>query len=144
MFFSFCGYFVSSSRSRAEQSLFHNRGLTWAYWYFRISFHPFSPKCFSRFRGPKQFSQPGLFCFIIEASVVAFLRGSHAKLGLKSFTKEEYSESKRLAQERALPFIDCLNAVQARDHGAILVSQDDHCLRGLSDISKAVRPEQVS
>jgi predicted nucleic acid-binding protein len=58
--------------------------------------------------------------------------------------KEEYSEAKRLAQERNLPFVDCLNAVHARNHNAILVSQDDHYLKGLSDISKVVKPEQVS
>lgn len=59
-------------------------------------------------------------------------------------TKEEYSEAKKLAQERNLPFVDCLNAVHARDHGAVLVSQDEHYLKCLSDISKTVKPEQVS
>lgn len=59
-------------------------------------------------------------------------------------TKEEYSEAKKLAQERNLPFVDCLNAVHARNHKAILVSQDEHYLRSLSDISKTVKPEQIS
>lgn len=61
-----------------------------------------------------------------------------------SITEEEYFEAKKLVQERCLPFVDCLNAIHARDHKAILVSQDDHYLKGLSDISKAVKPEQVS
>jgi len=59
-------------------------------------------------------------------------------------TKEEYKKAKNLAQERNLPFIDCLNAVQARNHNAMLVSQDDHYLKGLSDISKAVKPQHIS
>ncbi len=58
--------------------------------------------------------------------------------------KEEYFEAKRLAQERSLPFINCLNAVHARNHNAIIVSQDYHYLKGLSDISKAIKPEQLS
>ena len=59
-------------------------------------------------------------------------------------TKEEYSESKKLAQERDLPFVDCLNAIQARNHKAILVSQDYHYIKSLSDISQVLKPEQVS
>ena len=61
-----------------------------------------------------------------------------------TITKEEYSEAKRLAQERNLPFVDCLNAIQARNYKAILVSQDEHYPKSLSDISKAVRPEQIN
>ncbi|MCG2718530.1 MAG: PIN domain-containing protein [Nanoarchaeota archaeon] len=61
-----------------------------------------------------------------------------------NITKEEYSEAKKLAQERDLPFVDCLNAIHARNYRAILVSQDDHYLKSLSDISRAVRPEQIS
>lgn len=60
-----------------------------------------------------------------------------------SITREEYSEAKKLAQERSLPFIDCLNAIHARNHKAILVSQDEHYLKYLSDVSRAVRPEQI-
>jgi predicted nucleic acid-binding protein len=53
--------------------------------------------------------------------------------------KEEKSEAKKLAQERGIPFVDCLNAVQARNHNAILISQDVH-FKLLSDITKAVLP----
>lgn len=70
-----------------------------------------------------------------------FLNKILVKIGI---TKEEYSEAKKLAQERNLPFVDCLNAVHARNHKAILVSQDEHYLKSLSDISKTVKPEQVS
>ncbi len=55
--------------------------------------------------------------------------------------KEEYKEAKKLAQERDLPFVDCLNAIHARNHNAILVSQDGHFFEKLSDITKPVRPQ---
>lgn len=58
-------------------------------------------------------------------------------------TREEYSEAKKLSQERNLPFVDCLNAVHARNHKAVLVSQDEHYLKSLSDVSKTVKPEQI-
>ncbi len=59
-------------------------------------------------------------------------------------TKEEYSEGKTLCQERNLPFIDCLNAIQARNHKAILVTQDKHFFENLSDITKSVKPQDIS
>jgi len=34
--------------------------------------------------------------------------------------------------------------MHARNHKAILVSQDEHYLKSLSDISKAIKPEQIS
>ena len=58
--------------------------------------------------------------------------------------KEEHLEAKKLALERNIPFVDCLNAVHARNYKALLVSQDLHCLKNLKDIAKAVRPEEIS
>ena len=59
-------------------------------------------------------------------------------------TEDEYDEAKRISTERDLPLSDCINAVQARNHSALLVSQDKHILEDLSDISEVVRPEDVS
>ena len=59
-------------------------------------------------------------------------------------TKEEHEEAKKLAQERDIPFIDSLNAIHARNHKAIMVSQDLHFFKDLSDIVKPVKPEQIS
>ena len=58
-------------------------------------------------------------------------------------TNEEYAEAKELSEERKIPFGDCLNAVQARNHNAILVSQDKHFFENLTDIVKAVRPQEL-
>lgn len=58
--------------------------------------------------------------------------------------KEEYLEAKRLSQERSIPYADCLNAIHARNHKALMVSQDDHYLKDLADIVKTVKPEQVN
>lgn len=58
-------------------------------------------------------------------------------------TKEEYLEAKRLSDERKLPFVDCLNAVQARNHSAIIVSQDEHLTKNLSDITKVTKPQDI-
>ncbi len=58
-------------------------------------------------------------------------------------TAEEFRETKRLSTERNIPLIDCLNAVQARNYDAILVTQDKHILNELSDIKKAVKPEEL-
>ena len=54
--------------------------------------------------------------------------------------KDEHLEAKKLAQERNIPFVDCLHAVQARNHKAIMVSQDKHFIDNLSDIIKTVKP----
>ena len=53
--------------------------------------------------------------------------------------KEEISEAKKLSKERNLPLVDCLNAVQARNHNAILISQDNYYFQ-LSDIVNFVKP----
>lgn len=58
-------------------------------------------------------------------------------------TKEEYAESRKLSRERNLPLVDCLNAVQARNHNAIMVSQDKHFSQGLSDIAVVARPQDI-
>ena len=60
-----------------------------------------------------------------------------------NITKEEYSEAKELARERNLPFVDCLNAVQAKNYNAVLITQDKHYFEKLSDITKAFKPQQV-
>lgn len=57
--------------------------------------------------------------------------------------KEDYLQAKKLVQERNIPFVDCLNAVQVRRLKAILVSQDKHLLNDLSDITKAKRPLEI-
>ncbi|MDO8740337.1 MAG: PIN domain-containing protein [Candidatus Woesearchaeota archaeon] len=58
--------------------------------------------------------------------------------------KEEYLEAKKLAEERKIPFVDCLNAVQARNNKATMVSQDEHFTRNLSDIVKVMKPQSLS
>lgn len=55
-------------------------------------------------------------------------------------TPEEFKEAGRLSQDRNLPFVDCLNAVQARNYCAIMVSQDRHYFDNLSDVVKTIRP----
>lgn len=59
-------------------------------------------------------------------------------------TKEEYSESKKLSQERKIPFVDCLNALQARNHNAIMISQDEHFHKNLLDITKTIKPQDIT
>ncbi len=59
-------------------------------------------------------------------------------------TKEEHLESKKLSQERNLPYIDCLNAIQARNNNAVLVTQDAHFFEKLNDITKPVRPQELT
>jgi len=59
-------------------------------------------------------------------------------------TRNEHLESKQLSGKRNLPYIDCLNAVQARNHNAILVSQDKHILNQLADIAQVSRPEDIT
>jgi predicted nucleic acid-binding protein len=58
-------------------------------------------------------------------------------------TPEEYKEAKALSIQRQIPFIDCLHAIQARNHDAIMVSQDKHFIRNLSDIIKTIRPQEI-
>ncbi len=58
-------------------------------------------------------------------------------------TKEEYLEATSLSQKRKLPFVDCLNAVQARNNKAIVVSQDPHLTKDLIDIVKVIKPQDI-
>lgn len=59
-------------------------------------------------------------------------------------TKSEHLEARKLSEERNLPLGDCLNAVQARSHDALLITRDMHYFNSLSDITKAKRPEEIS
>ena len=58
--------------------------------------------------------------------------------------ESEVYEAERLSEKRNLPFVDCLNAVHARDHNATLVSQDKHIINNLSDIAVARRPQHIT
>jgi predicted nucleic acid-binding protein len=55
----------------------------------------------------------------------------------------ENAEAFKLSVTRNIPRFDCLNAVHARNHDALLVSQDKHIIHGLSDIAKSIRPEEI-
>ncbi len=59
-------------------------------------------------------------------------------------TQNEFTEAKLLSKSRKLPFVDCLNAIQARNHKAIMISQDTHFIEDLADITKTVKPEQIN
>ena len=59
-------------------------------------------------------------------------------------TKEEHLEAKKLSQERNIPYIDCLNAIHARNHKAMMISQDDHYFKNLIDITKTIKPENIT
>ena len=61
-----------------------------------------------------------------------------------NITQEEHLEAKNLSRQRSIPFMDCLNAVQARNHNAILVTQDKHILESLYDITISKKPEQTN
>lgn len=58
-------------------------------------------------------------------------------------TKDEHLEAKKLSQERNLPYVDCLNAIQARNNSAVLVTQDSHFFEKLADITKSVKPQEI-
>lgn len=60
-----------------------------------------------------------------------------------NITKEEFLEAKKISEKRSLPLVDCINAIQARNHNAIMVSQDKHFFMSLSDISKTLKPEEI-
>ncbi len=59
-------------------------------------------------------------------------------------TKEEKEEAQKLSNMRSLPFIDCLYAVQSRNHDAVMISQDKHFIVGLNDIVKTFRPQWIN
>lgn len=56
----------------------------------------------------------------------------------------EFKEAKKLSKEREIPFADCLNAIQARNHNATVVTNDSHYFKSLSDIATAKRPEEIN
>jgi predicted nucleic acid-binding protein len=58
-------------------------------------------------------------------------------------TISESIEAENLSKNRNIPFIDCLNAVQARNHDALLITRDTHYFTDLKDIVKAYRPEDI-
>lgn len=58
--------------------------------------------------------------------------------------KEEYLEAKKISEERNIPFIDCLNAIHARNHKTFMVSQDKHFIVDLKDITKTKRPSEIN
>lgn len=72
---------------------------------------------------------------------VLFLTKTLIKIEIK---KDEHLEAKKLAQERNIPYVDCLNAIHARNYHAVLVSQDPHIIKQLEDIASVVRPEDIS
>jgi predicted nucleic acid-binding protein len=67
---------------------------------------------------------------------------NHSLIRIK-ITKEEYIEAKQLSKDRNVPFVDCVNAIHARNHNAILITQDKHFFNNLSDITKAVKPQNI-
>jgi len=77
---------------------------------------------------------------IFDMLNILFLINSLIKIEV---TKTEINEAKILSKKRNLPFTDCLCAVQARNHKAILISQDKHILINLSDITITKRPEDI-
>jgi len=58
-------------------------------------------------------------------------------------TESESVEAEKLSKERNVPFMDCLNAVQARNHNAILITRDKHFFINLKDIVAALKPEEI-
>jgi predicted nucleic acid-binding protein len=59
-------------------------------------------------------------------------------------TKEEHLDAKKISKERNIPYVDCLNAIHARNHKAIMISQDEHYIENLSDITKTIKPENIN
>ena len=59
-------------------------------------------------------------------------------------TKEEHLEACNLSEQRKIPFVDCLNAIEARNHKAIVVSQDEHFTKNLSDVVKVIKPQEIN
>ncbi len=57
--------------------------------------------------------------------------------------EKDFNYAKQLSQERNLPKIDCLFALQAKKYNAVLVSQDKHLIQDLRNITKAKRPQEI-
>ena len=75
--------------------------------------------------------------------MLRFLQLSNVLILIK-IEKEEYFEAKKLAESRDVPLVDCINVIHARNHKAIMVSQDRHFLRDLKDITDTKRPEEIN
>jgi predicted nucleic acid-binding protein len=58
-------------------------------------------------------------------------------------TESDFLEAEKLALERNLPKIDCLNAIHARNYNAVLITRDRHYFENLQDIAFPLKPEQV-
>ena len=59
-------------------------------------------------------------------------------------SKEEHLEAKEISQKRNIPYVDCLNVIQAKNHKAIMISQDIHYIKNLADIIKTIKPEDIN
>jgi predicted nucleic acid-binding protein len=57
-----------------------------------------------------------------------------------NISKEEFSEAKQVSKQLNVPLIDALNAIQARNHNAILITQDKHFFLELKHICKVSKP----
>ncbi|MBT4824548.1 PIN domain-containing protein [Candidatus Woesearchaeota archaeon] len=78
---------------------------------------------------------------ILNMLNIFFITKTLIKIEIK---EHEVYEAESLSEKRNLPFVDCLNAVHARDHNAILVSQDKHIINDLSDIAITKRPQHIT
>ncbi len=76
---------------------------------------------------------------INEMLNVLFIAGILKKVDA---SEADYKEAKKIGLERNLPIGDVLHAILARNNGAILVSQDNHCQQ-LKDIAEVKKPEQI-
>ena len=65
-------------------------------------------------------------------------------LELVEIKEQEFKEAKNISKKLNLPFVDCLNAVQARNHRAILITQDKHFFYHLKDICVVKRPQDIN
>ena len=67
-----------------------------------------------------------------------------AKVLIKiDISKAEFIEAKALSSKRNLPFVDCLNAIQARNHKAIMITRDKHFSFNLGDFVDCFKPEEL-
>ncbi|MFH1209862.1 MAG: PIN domain-containing protein [archaeon] len=55
-------------------------------------------------------------------------------------TELEFIESKNLCKQRNIPLGDCITAVQARNHNATVITQDNHFFNDLKDIALVEKP----
>jgi len=78
---------------------------------------------------------------ITEILTVLMINKTLIKINI---TKEEYKEAEKLSDERNLPFIDCLNAIQARNYNAVMITQDKHFFEKLFDVVESLRPDDIN